>query len=712
MSERIIFKGICTNNLKNIDVELKKNAINLILGVSGSGKSSLAYDTIAELGRYEMAILGGGEVHEPTYSISSFQNVPPSVSIRQLNHNNNVRSTIGTYFGLSRVLTLLFASRFSIGEERFTLNRAENVCPHCMGIGVNSLLSESLIVDYRKPLISVPFRCWNIHKDFYAQIIEHYCAAVKIDPQLSLCNLSEEKQKLILWGESEEKYTIKYKKTNRIASRTSRYYGPMTGRPMLADFKIGKKFYSEVECSACRGRKYSDELSQYKVEGLSIGDFSTTAFVELLPVVKRLAAANKNALITFSLERLIRFLAKSIELNLGYLNLNRSIPSLSGGELQRLKMVQLLNSQLSDLLVVLDEPLAGLSGDERNAVIDNVRDLSDRHTIVVVEHGNSFVPYARQIIALGPRSGKNGGYLIDLKKFLEAENQPIRHKPQAVDLTIDVHSRQQVRDYFGASMKIAKNRLNLVRGKSGIGKSTLIRDYLPQCIDNYTYISQKPLLGNKNSTVASSLDMFTRITTIFAKKYCKERTFFSNLTGDAGACVECGGAGYVEYGYDERLKSRLVCKSCRGTGFSEIVNQYEIEGKSIADVCKLPLEDAAQYFEKIDKRVSLVCAQAVELHLGHLILGQPTRTLSGGENVRIKVLKNAYTSASIVGIDEPFKGLNHTEIIKMVYFLESLTAKGKTIIVADHSEYAPQFFSMINELSVKEHTIMGKVVEN
>ncbi len=711
MGESIVIEGIETNNLKNIDVNIVKKGINLVVGPSGSGKSSLAYDTIAQIGQHEFMSMFADEVSEPSYKVRSFKNMVAAVPIKQSNHNNNMRSTVGTYFGLNRSIGLIYAVALGLTEDFFVLNKESNLCEECHGLGYVSKLDYNKIVDFNIPLRKVPFRCWNRYKDFFSQMIEKFCEKNKIDCNKTFRDLSDREKQLILFGESTEKYQVKYKKVNSLSSRTTKFYGVLTGNPMLPGVGIGKSFYSDFECECCHGKKYSPLFDEYKVEGLSIGEFMTIPFSELKSKIENIEKKVTDDSLTFTIKNLKAFVDKAIELNLGHLCFHRAIPTLSGGELQRLRMVQVFTTQLSDLIIVLDEPLAGLSGEEKKSIYNNVVELSKKHTVVLVDHGDTFCKAAIKIIALGEKGGSTGGYLIDAKRYLEKQKNISNYEVPIVEETIDIELNSSIYKYRGAKVSFAKNRMNLITGYSGVGKSTLLREYLPQYFDSYLYINQKPMMGNKNSSVATALDIATRISEAFGKKYKKDKKFFSNLTGNDGMCPICAGAGYIEYGDDYHQTTRIECRECEGTGFNKLLKKYKIKDKSIFDIWKMTLDEAKEYFEDIDKSVSEVCATASEIMLGHLHIGQATGILSGGENIRVKIMKATKSKADIIGIDEPFKGLNNTEVYAVAKFLDHIRGKGRTILVIDHSTGVDRYFSQWIQLENKKDILQSKTIK-
>lgn len=711
MDDYIVFEGIETNNLKNIDVQIAKRGINLIIGPSGSGKSSLAYDTIAQIGQHEFMAMFADEVSEPSYKIRAFSNMVAAVPVKQSNHNNNMRSTIGTYFGLNRSIGLIYAIMLGMSEDFFVLNKAGNLCEKCHGLGYVNKLDYNKIIDFNVPLKNVPFRCWNRYKDFFSQMIVHFCDDNKIDSNKTFRELSENEKNLLLYGESSDKYSVRYKKTNTFSRRTSKFYGVLSGKPMLPNYGIGKLYYSEFECECCHGKKYGTQFDDYKLHGLSIGEFMTTDFTSLQRIIDKISKELFDKKLTFTVKNIKTFVDKAIELNLGHLCFHRAIPTLSGGELQRLRMVQVFTTQLSDLIIVLDEPLAGLSEEEKKFVYNNVLLLSKKHTIVIVDHSEAFCESADNIIALGEKGGSLGGKLIDAEQFLKEQRFINEVIPALVQCQTKIKLSSSIYKYKGIEVSVADNCLNLITGKSGVGKSTLLREYLPQYYDKYLYINQKPIQGNKNSNVATVLDVSSKISCLYANTHNKDKKFFSNQTGNEGACSVCAGAGYIEYGDDFHQSIKIECRECDGTGFNKVLKKYKIKNLSIFDVWKMTLDEAAVFFKDIDESISKVCTTASEIMLGHLHVGQATITLSGGENIRIKIMKASKSNAKILGIDEPFKGLCNVEIDAVARYLNEIRKKGKTLLVVDHTTGVDKYFSRWIQLENVENELIGKIIK-
>jgi excinuclease UvrABC ATPase subunit len=709
MKDEISVCGIETNNLNNIDVSLKKRSINVVIGPSGSGKSSLAYDTIAKIGQYEFNSMFSDTPLEPDYKVRSYENMLATIPIKQTNNNNNVRSTIGTYFNINQHIAILYSALLNIPYDFFVLNREENICPQCHGLGYSKELDINRIIDYDIPLEKCPIKCWVKYKDFYIELIKMYCSDMNIDYSKNYRKLSNREKNIFLYGQSEKKYSARYKKEGSYSRRTTKYFGVMTNIPMMPKFIPSKVFFTDKECSLCNGQKYSAEHRKIKLCNLSIGELMCTPFSQLEKWIKSVQKYSRGSNLDFPIHHIFEFVKKAVELNLGHLFFNRTIPSLSGGELQRLRLVQVFNTQLSDLLIVLDEPLAGLSSNEKQVVYDNIKDLANRHTMLIVDHHDIFYKDAGRIIALGEKSGKFGGNVVDEKKYIDSQSQKFDFVPLPEDKILPINIINQVYNYSGINIEIANNRLNIISGSSGVGKSTFLREYLPQYFENYSYINQKPLMGNSHSSVATVLNIYNAIIEYFAKRSGKDKYFFSNLIGCEGSCPSCSGSGHISYGNDYQDKIQMICKECEGTGFNKNLKKYKVENKSIFDIWLMTIDEAFNFFIKTEQKISIILSEAIEVMLGHLLIGQQTESLSGGENIRIKILKSLKESSVIYGIDEPFRGLNNYEIYTLILFLNKFINQKKTVIIVDHEEESFKYFTRHIILKNMSGKLVGKL---
>lgn len=708
MPQGIIVEGIETNNLKNIDVEIKRNTINVIIGPSGSGKTSLAYETIAAIGLHELKSMYSDAVNEPQYKVKSYKNMLVPVPIKQVNNNNNIHSTIGTYFNLNQYMCQIFSTILDIEYDFFILNKKDNICPTCHGLGYVKALDVNRIIDYDKSIEEVPIKCWTRHKDFYRAILKDFSIDNGIDYKKKFRELSLQERNIILYGQSKKKYSVRYKTTNRMAQRTTCYYGVMLNKPMLINFTPNNFFFVPLPCTECGSKKYSKEHNNFQILGFSIGDVLSMPFDKLLKWLQDIQQCQLSTQLKFSLNQICAFISKAIELKLGHLNMNRSIPSLSGGELQRLRLVRVFNSQLNDLLIVLDEPLAGLSKIEKEIVYKNILTLASKHTLLIVDHHSIFFEHAAQIISIGEKGGKQGGMVINTEQYIKTQQADFLLPIIVSQKTIQVRVENKVYNYEGIDLCITMNNMNLITGHSGAGKTTLLREYLPQYFGKYTYINQKPLTGHNHSFVITALDIFNSTVELFAKKFNKDKSFFSNHNGEQGVCPECGGIGKLTYGTDSFDRVVIECKDCEGTGFKTELRKYRIQGKSIHDIWTMTISEAIEFYSTQSKKISTILENAQDVLLGYLQLGQRVSTLSGGENIRIKILKSLKSSTKIYGIDEPFKGLNNFEIYAISKLFHNMVKNGKTLIVVDHEEESFKYFSKHIEITNKNGWLVEK----
>lgn len=705
MAENIIFKGIRTNNLQGFDLEIMKNELNLIIGPSGSGKSSLAYETIAQIGLHELSSLTDSVDKEPTFKIDSYENVIVPVPIKQVNKNSNARSTIGTYFNFSQCVINIFASSLEMPYSFFILNKSENFCPYCNGLGYTHAYDENKIINFSIPIQDNPFRCWKKDDNFYKAILSKFCDENKIDKTKTFLELNEEDKKKLLWAETEEKFQVRYKYSRGSSTtRKTNFFGVMTGKAMLRDFEMPEKFCSLKTCTVCNGEKYNIEKRKFKVCNLSIGEVFLLPFNKFSSWLSEVEKKNETA--SFSIKSLSEFIIKANQMYLGHLFLNRSIPSLSGGELQRLRLSKLFTTQLKNLMIILDEPLAGLSGSERKIVYENILNLKEKNTLLIIDHHAIFYKSAKNIIALGEGSGINGGNLIDSKNYIESLEilDEVQKIPLGENITVQI--KKNIYSYSGCKISLGKNSLNIITGASGLGKSTVLREYMPLFFENYEYINQKPLIGNKTSCVATAINIYMSVISMYAKKFNKSKSFFSHNCDNEGRCVCCNGSGFLFYGSNEFEKIAIECKECDGTGFNKNLNKFKINGKSIIDLWKMSLDELFDFFKDENKIIEKI-KKARQLLLSHLILGQKTSTLSGGENTRIKLLNKVLDNTQVIGIDEPFKGLNKKEINKVSNFLVEFVKTGKTVIVVDHEEESFKYFSKVIELKNENGILVG-----
>ena len=697
--KKIVYKGVSTHNLKHIDAQVDNKKMLCIAGVSGSGKSSLAFSTIAAISMEEYGRLTSDQEYEQDYVIDEYGPVPMAIPLKQLNYNVNPRSTIATYFGLQRPLNFIIAKMSGLDLSLLNFN-GDGHCPECMGLGYKKIPDPAAIIRWDVPIKDIPFECWrNSYKDFYKQLLVNYCDEIGIDHRKSLKELPETKQKQLLNGVGSQKYTIKYKNNGTSRTKTSFFYGP------LLEIGSTKQIFPSVsydgylkstKCPACGGSRLKSKVAKVQVwKGVNVFDIETAPFNELSVIIKKLSEADKD--ISTAAKNISIFIDKAILLGLGHLSISRGIATLSGGELQRLRLTQLLSGNLTDMMIILDEPTASLHPSECAMVAKMISDLKKNNTVIAVEHNEEVLKYADDVMYLGPYGGEEGGQIISGKEFEEV----IKYTPHSEFVlgaeTISVQPMSEYLSYSG-EINIHMKSLNVICGTSGSGKSIVLHDYLPSILDNYEDISQKPIKGTSLSTIGTFTKLSDEVRACYAKKFRKDSSFFNSKSGGVG-CSCCGGTGYIDIGEYYGKSVKTACSECSGTGYSLAADDYRINGISIADADKMPLNDLKKHLDLSKKAL-----QTIEIidavHLGYLSLNRNIATLSGGENQRIKLVKALSKKDSmIIGLDEPVKGLSPKEIQSIIDLIYAkIKDEGKTFIVTEHNLQFIDAASYISEL--------------
>lgn len=696
--KKMIYKGISTHNLKHIDVEIPEKKLVCIAGVSGSGKSSLAFGTLAAISMEEYARLTSDQEYEQDYTIDEYGSVPMAVPLKQLNYNVNPRSTIATYFGLQRSLNYIIAKLSGVNIGLLNFN-GEGHCPECMGLGYTKIPDESAIILWDVPIKDVPFKCWrNSYKDFYKKLLGEYCKEIEVDSRKTLKQLSVSKRELLTKGTGCEKYTIQYKNGSSPRKKTTCYYGPLAeigGTKQIFPTVSFDSYMKSGLCPSCGGCRLKNKVAKTQIiKGIKISDFEIATFVELKEFLERIPADEKS--IANAINNIRVFIEKAIQLGLGHLSMTRGISSLSGGELQRLRLTQLLSGNLTDMMIVLDEPTASLHPSECSMVAKMIGELKTKNTVLAVEHNQEVLKYADKVIYLGPYGGENGGDIISQKEFENIIHTDSHGEFEVGDNIISVSPVSEYVRYKG-TIEIHMNTLNVICGTSGSGKSVILHNCLPSILDNYMDISQKPIKGNSFSSVGTYTKLTDEVKIIFAKQFKKENTFFGKM-GQVG-CKCCGGTGYVDIGEYYGKSIKTVCSDCGGTGYNKSSDDYKINNISIADAAKMPLSELKKKLE-FGAKAKQVLELLDSVHLGYLSLDRKIGTLSGGENQRIKlVMALTQKEGMIIGLDEPVKGLSPKEIESIIALLYSqIRNSNKTFIVSEHNTQFIDAASYISEI--------------
>lgn len=714
MKENIIsYIGIKTNNLKNINIEIPKGCFWGIAGPSGSGKSSLAYGTIYAISQFEWdKISNNNSTSIPNFIVDDYRNVVPTIALKQENFNVNPRSTIATFLKVDKDFRLLLASSNKVSPTMFSFNNPANYCSCCEGLGVEHSLSSEQMIDYSKSILKEPFLPWK--KNYKQKILEKFADAHDISLTTKLADLKKEELQTLLYGKSQNKYKISYTLSGKKRTREFVYVGLMTEMKTLNEdrkhISNHKKIldYSTMNiCSHCKGTRFSEKVLKYKYNGKSIGDMYLSEFSELLKFVCDSLLTEKNEDLKRLLGNIERTATAIITSNLGYLNLNRGIPSLSGGELQRIRLVNILNSQISGMLYIVDEPSSKLHVSEYNSILESLKNLRDnQNSVLVIEHNPYFLNRTEKVIYLGPGSGDKGGEIVTPNN----KDIPLNYKPRKCKDFLELRNitRNNIQKL---SISIPLNCITGIYGPSGSGKSTLAR-----CIsENYKeseFVNQKPIRGSIVSTIASYSGIFDDIRNIFSKISGKESNFFSFMNED-GQCPNCNGKGLIKYGLDfGKTEIEIVCEDCEGKRFNDSVLDIKYKNFSIYDILVLTIDTIIKdelFIKNAILNNKLILLQ--KLGLGYLNLFRTTDSLSGGEAQRLKLTKfiGKKLKNKIFIFDEPLSGLSQWDAHNILQIFNELVINGATVIFIDHNILGIEFSDYILEMGPGKGKFGGKV---
>lgn len=730
-AEKIIIKGARQNNLKNISVEIPHYAITAVIGISGSGKSSLVFDLIArESQRIYSENFYSGKALKKIPSrpdMDSIKGLFPVVVVEQDESVRSARSTVGTFTELYDFLRLIFA-RFSTspdGEEAprtmFSFNRAEGWCPVCQGLGVEDHIETSKIVgDPKKSLrekalkISTP-NGYIMYSQVTLDELDKVCHAHGFSVDTPWGQLTEE-QKEVIWNGSERVRVLygKHPLENRLK------WAGITAKPREEGYYKGVlsvmedilrrdrnpgilRFAGTMPCNGCRGKRLSEKALSYQWQGLSIADFHQMS-------IENLHAFFETPEIKLSLPKEIseEILSRTqiiCSLGLGHLQLDRLSGTLSGPETGRLKLASQVNSGLGHLLYILDEPGTGLHESETDPFMMILRKLvSQQNTVIIVSHDEKIIRQCDYIIELGPEAGFGGGEVQFCGSSADYFSKPgvsemgarVAEDKTGGDICF---SDIRFRNLNIEEISLKKSALNIISGKSGGGKTALL-EYLEfwagnekKDFDKVVYVDSSPIGRMPSSNVATYTGMSDYIRDVFsqtpeAKKRKIGKSFFSfNVSG--GRCEECNGAGVVSTGMHFLGVVHTLCEVCNGQRFQPFILDVRYKGLNIHEILNLTIDEALLFFAGEDK-IRRYLSVLSQLGLGYLTLGQPSPTLSGGEAQRVKLASELVVKSkgnTLYLMDEPSAGLHPKDAALLIGALKQLCEKGNTVIASENNDY-------------------------
>ena len=693
----IIVQGLTQNNLKHVSFRIPKEKITVFTGVSGSGKSSIVFDTIAAESQRQMnatypAFVRSRLPKYPKPAVERIDHLTASVVVDQSPLGGNARSTVGTISGLYSSLRLLFSriGRPYVGTASyFSFNDPNGMCRTCSGIGKITQVDIEAILDRDKS--------WNegcVKDSLYSPgtwYWKQYAKSGLFDLDKPLKEYSDEEYNLLLYGsrngmDKPENPKVtgiyhKYTKTllNRDISNKSRHTQEKS-----------QNLITETVCTECHGQRLNQAALSCKINGCSIADLCGMELTQLREVLLQITDKTVDVLV----QTLIEGLDRMIEIGLPYLHLNRDTPSLSGGEAQRLKLVRYMGSSLTGLTYIFDEPSAGMHPRDvyrMNSLLKQLRDKGN--TVLVVEHDKDVISIADYVIDVGPQAGQNGGEIVFAGTYPELlrsgsltgnammETLPVKMEPRKRIGSLPVRGAC-LHNLKNVDADIPLGIMTVVTGVAGSGKSTLISQvFARQYESDIVMVDQGPITATNRSTPASYLGFFDEIRKLLARESGKPDGLFS--FNSTGACPVCGGKGVIvtELAYMDPIVTE--CEACFGMRYNEEALACTYKGKNIVELLGMTASQAMDLFEDAKIRKHLKVMQQVGL--SYLTLGQPLSTLSGGERQRIKLAKNLGKKGSIIVMDEPTTGLHASDIQNLLKLFDLIVSRGNSLVVIEHN---------------------------
>lgn len=701
-----IYIGIKTNNLKNINFNLLHNKITLLMGNSGSGKSSLAIETIHKISFNELSQLMNLHEEPSKYFIDEYVDILPSIALIQDNYNKNPRSTIATYFKIDIFFKKLFSHINKVPTKLFQFNKYDTACEKCLGTGIELIPDIRKIVDYDKKIKNIPFKNWqSTYKDFYSQILILFCNDNNINIEIKFGDLDLELQKKLLYEISDKKYKINYKLQGKKRVKTTQYIGPIKELENISKLSDKeKKYYTQKACSICKGFRFSKKILTYEIYGKNLGELYSFEIDELISWIKKYKTKWEQSNIEkTAFNQILIFLEKMINVKLEYLNLNRSIPSLSGGELQRLRFAKAINSQFNNFLYIFDEPSSGLHPSELNNITNTIKQIKNKNnTVLIIEHNEIFKKISDNTIVLG---GKNGGEIIQNYKKEKITIEYTFFKSKSNILIQD----ESCNNIHNLNTEIPAESLVAICGKSGSGKTSFAKFILPKYCKNSTYLDQSPINGNKYSILATYLGVFDEIKKLFAKENKLDIDYFSFYHTAIGKCNTCKGTGVLK---DEVENINTICPSCEGKRFSKKTLKYKVNNLNIYEYLSLPINELIKIVSINMKKTKKVLEFLQHINLEYISLFREITTLSGGESQRVKLgsIFFKYQKNRTYILDEPFRGLDVNSKYKLISFLYHIIKKGNTVFFIEHDILAISYSSYIIEFGPNSGINGGKIL--
>ncbi|MGC9544514.1 ATP-binding cassette domain-containing protein [Streptomyces sp. UG1] len=692
--------GARENNLKNVSLRIPRQQLTVFTGVSGSGKSSLVFDTLAAEAQRQLNETFSAFVRTflPEHGrpdMDAVENISAAVVIDQKRLGGNPRSTVGTVTDINPLLRLLFSragSPAGLPPSAFSFNDPQGMCPTCEGLGTTVRLDLDAFFDRTRSLNQGAL----LHPDFSTDSWYwlSYVESGLFDNDKPLADFTEREWQLLLHGELPGKLRLLWQGTTlnvRYEGLVDKFTRLYVKKEDMSERgrRVFQRFARTASCPDCDGTRLEPAALATRIGGHNIADLTAMETQHLAHVLAELDLSRVKPV----LDDLTTRLHHLVDIGLGYLSLDRETRTLSGGESQRIKMVRHLSSSLTEMLYVFDEPSVGLHPRDVHRLKELLIRLRDKgNTVLVVEHDPDVMAIADHVVDMGPKAGTLGGEVVfegsfdaltraDTLTGRHLQNRlPLKTEPRRATGTLTVtdatsHNLRNVTVGFPTGV------LTVVTGVAGSGKSTLVNDEFLTRYPDAIVIDQSAVTTSRRSNTATYTGLMDPIRKLFANANKVSASLFS--ANSKGACPNCQGLGvlYTDLAFMDTLKS--VCEVCRGRRFSEDVLDHRLRGRSISDVLGMTTAEAADFFTEPKLRPVLHALN--EVGLDYLRLGQPLSTLSGGECQRLKLAADLHRVGSVYVMDEPTTGLHMSDVHRLLGIIERLVDQGNTVIVIEHN---------------------------